>query len=440
MKKFSVTDINRFFKTSIVIAAVIWCNVFAFAIPYFSGQAGSALKLQLEPDQAPDFMFESYFSGQFDLSPSFIFRTTGSLVTSDSIFSNGLFRNINAIVSLDELSLTYRGFMGNVSHYMSFFVGDSDPAGSCTFLRRHYGLAEFQSKLAESPFGTDKSRIVDMSGIGGSYVVDFLKSLSLGMYVYYNKTGLTSFTTSTVISATDIVTTTVTKTKIVESLNSDLRFAGAWPQVAFDLVFGANMPIERTIENRSGHEEKVIMLIRRGDLHLGFTALFGSANASNMIVQAGFSKLIIDPNTLLSNQPLSLNDCYIFIEPRFVTKNLIFSLALYNIPEKTLENFLYLTYPVGMSLTLSSPWFLSGGKKLQFGVIGVVSFTKGMEFLINNPAAIVSALEVSVRPFGTVNFRQGKLNFSANLDCMKVDSWESFCKSFSMVIGYKYLF
>ena len=300
-------------KKILTVVFCLTCFIYTtFAFPYFTGTIGIGGKLQPEPKKFPSILMDSYFAGQFDLSQNLLLRTSFSMYTTESILKNNLFRNTEAIFNLDEISLTYRGSFGQLSHLLGVYIGEYDPVGSDVFLQRQFGIPSFSSKLTESICGISRAKIYDMSGIGGSYVVKFPQS-ALGFNIYYNKTEL--------------------EENLLESLNTDVRFASAWNLGAFDLSFGFTMPMKHEIIIDSDTTQKVILLIERADMHAGLTAFFGSSNSSSLLFQAGFTKLIIDPNEENNEKVLSFDDVYVLIEPRFVSKSMCL-VRRHNHPQK----------------------------------------------------------------------------------------------------------
>ena len=321
------------------IFAVLFCLLFfiytAFTYPYFTGTIGIGGKIQPEPEKFPQVLMDSYFAGQFDLSKNLFLRTSFSMYTTESIFKDITFKNTESIFSLDEISLTYLGSFGQISHLLGIHLGEYEPVGSDVFLQRQFGIPSFASRLTESICGISRAKIYDMSGIGGSYVVKLPKNIAVGTSIYYNKTE--NFETPE-------------EDDISESFNTDFRFASAGRIGAIDLTFGLTMPMKREIVHDNGDTQKVILLIERADMHAGLTAFLGSSNSSSLLFQAGFTKLIIDPSEENDEKVLSLNDVYILVEPRFVSKSMCISLSLFNMPKETRENLFYVENPVGISL------------------------------------------------------------------------------------------
>lgn len=431
-KHFNIlTNRIKFSKKALILCTFLCISVIANSEPFFSGVAGIGGRIQPVTDSIiPTTLVDAYFAGQFDLSQSVILRSSFSMYTVDSIFGDNLMNNTPSYFNLDELSFTYRGFIGTISHFLSAYIGEYDPVGSDVFLQRQFGIPSFSSKLTESICGVSKAKIYDMSCIGGSYLIRFPQNLALGIYAYYNKgpdwTQLTMGATEAEIEAADDV----------ESINTDLRFAGAWQSVNLDIAVGLTLPIEKEIVS-GANTEKVLLLIRRADMHAGITAYFGGSNSSSLLFQAGFTKLIIDPQQLTQEQALSFDNIYVLIEPRFVTSKICFSLSLFNMPLSVSDNLFYIKDPLGVSVSLYTPWLSLGGKKSQFGVMGTMSCQENLTNLIIDTNLLKENLRLFVSPYGIIHLGGGKLNFSVLSNVFAISNWDTFVANTSLMMGYK---
>ena len=427
----SITYYNSL-KSHKKIFAVVFCLLFfiytAFSYPYFTGTIGIGGKVQPEPEKFPNFLMDSYFAGQFDLSQNLFLRTSFSMYTTESIFKDITFKNTESIFNLDEISLTYRGSFGQVSHLLGVYLGEYNPVGSDVFLQRQFGIPSFASRLTESICGISRAKIYNMSGIGGSYLVKLPKNIALGANIYYNKTE--NFETPE-------------EDDSAESFNTDFRLASAGRLGAIDLSFGLTMPMKRELLLDNGDTQKVILLVERADMHAGLTAFLGSSNSSSLLFQAGFTKLIIDPNEEDNEKVLSLNDVYILVEPRFVSNSMCFSLSLFNMPKETRENLFYVDNPVGISVSLYTPWISLSGKKSQFGLMTTLSSSDSLDkFLIQQESEEddeekLSNLGLHISPYGIIYLGGGKLNFSLNVNAFNIKDWDSLLNNISLIAGYK---
>ena len=446
----ATTYYNRI-KSHKKFLAVGFCFLFftyiIFATPYFSGTMGIGSQFQPVQDEKPNLLMDSYFAGQFDLSNNLLLRTGLSIYTTESIIKESFFQNTPAIFSLDEISLTYRGSVGELSHFLGIYMGEYDPVGSDIFLQRQFGIPSFSSRLTESICGDSRAKIYEMSGIGGTYLIKLPQNLTFGANLYYNKVKDFTLSTSTKIEDTlSQIESDTTKDSFIESLNVDLRFAGAWNTAVLDFAVGLTMPMKKEIVLDDGNSQDVILLIERADMHAGFTAFLGSSNSSSLLFQAGFSKLIIDPTKVKDDKVLSFDDVYILVEPRFVSKNMNLSLSLFNMPASTRENLFHVKDPVGVSISLYSPWLSLSGNKSQFGLMTTISSSKTLENIIidnktttDEDTKLFGDLNLFISPYGTIHMGAGKLNFSLNVNALDIKDFDSFFSNVSIIAGYKVL-
>lgn len=421
-------------KLLVILLCGLLFSYTAFSTPYFNGTMGIGGRFQPVPEKFPDLLMDAYFAGQFDLSQSVTLRTSLSMFTTESILKESIFQNTDAKFNLDEISLTYRGSVGSISHFLGAYIGEYDPVGSDIYLQRQFGIPSFASRLTQTICGISKAKIYDMAGIGGTYNIRFPQNVSLGFNIYYNKAkDWTSFNLGKDTEDIDFV----------ESLNTDFRFAGAWRAAAIDLSVGLTMPMKKEITYGDGQSQNVILLIERADMHAGLTAFFGSSNSSSLLFQAGFTKLIIDPDKPETEKILSFDDVYILIEPRFISRNLCLSLALFNMPSSTKENLFYIEDPVGVNVSLYTPWLSLKGNKSQFGLMATMSSSKSLDNIMNNKGddpdfnVIKENLRLFISPYGTICLGAGKLNFSLNVNAFDIKDWNTFLNNVSVIAGYK---
>lgn len=422
---------NHPFIKALLVSVFLAGSLFnVHAVPFFSGMAGAGLSFQPVPNAfLPQLYTDAFFAGQFDISQNLILRADVSVYT-DNILGDNILKNTPAYFSLDEVSITYSGFLGTLSHYLSGFVGETDPIGSDLFLRRHFGIPSFGSKITETQRGITGTKIYPMSGIGGSYVLRLPFNMASGVYLYYNKTSLlqnipaVDGTTEVPAEAED---TSLTRMVDNESLNIDLRFAGAWSAVNLDFAAGFTLPFEKTDSN----EDKVILLIRRADLHTGISMLIGSSYTSSLLFQAGLTKLIFNPNELNNEQILAFKDVYILIEPRFVAKNAGFAFSLYNIPPEVSERLFYISNPLGVNVSIYSSNIQILGKPSQFGAHITLSVPESTIQITPD------MLNLQVAPFGTMNVGGGKLDAAVMCNVLGIVNFTTFIQNTRFSIGYK---
>lgn len=401
---------KHFFVT--LFLTVVLVNV--SAVPFFSGMAGAGLTFQPVPNTfLPELYTDAFFAGQFDITQNLILRADVSVYT-ENILGNNILKNTPAYFSLDEVSITYMGYLGTMSHYLSAFIGETDPIGSDLFLRRHFGIPAFGSKITETQRGISGTKIYPMSGIGGSYVLRLPYNMASGMYVYYNKTSLTGSEVDPAVIDND-------------SLNIDLRFAGAWPSVVIDFAAGFTLPFEKTDANN----EKVIVLIRRADLHTGVSMLFGSSYTSSLLFQAGLIKLVFKPNEENNEKVLAFKDIYMLIEPRFMAKTIGFAFTLYNIPAEVSERLFYISNPLGVNISMFSLNTQIFGKPSQIGAHVTLSVPETTMQITAN------MLNLQIAPFGTINIGGGKLDAAVMCNVLGIKDFNTFVQNTKFSLGYK---
>ncbi len=408
--------------------------------------AGAGLSFQPIPNTIlPELYTDAFFAGQFDISQNIILRADVSVYT-DNILGDNILKNTPAYFSLDEVSITYSGFLGTLSHYLSAFVGESDPIGSDLFVRRHFGIPAFGSKIAETQRSITGTKIYPMSGIGASYILRLPFNMASGVYLYYNKTSLLQNVPvvpddtapaedpAETDAAEDEVEAPVTPAEPIvsqmidnESLNVDLRFAGAWPAVTLDFTAGFTLPFEKT----DSDDQKVILLIRRADLHTGLSMLIGSSYTSSLLFQAGLIKLIFNPNEEENEKVLAFKDVYILIEPRFVAKNVGFAFSLYNIPPEVSERLFYISNPLGVNVSIYTSNIQILGKPSQFGAHITLSVPESTIQITPD------MLKLQVAPFGTMNVGGGKMDAAIMCNVLGISSFDTFISNTRFSIGYK---
>ena len=434
-KNLTIAKKHLFFTFFLTVAVL---NV--SAVPFFSGMAGAGLSFQPIPNAfLPELYTDAFFAGQFDISQNIIFRADVSVYT-DNILGDNILKNTPAYFSLDEVSITYSGFLGTLSHYLSAFVGETDPIGSDLFLRRHFGIPAFGSKITETQRGITGAKIYPMSGIGASYVLRLPFNMASGVYLYYNKTSLLQNIPAVQTDEADeepaeeAAEDPVTPVEPIavqaidnESLNVDLRFAGAWPVITLDFAAGFTLPFEKTDSN----EQKVILLIRRADLHTGISMLIGSSYTSSLLFQAGLIKLIFNPNEEDEEKVLAFKDVYILIEPRFVAKNVGFAFSLYNIPPEVSERLFYISNPLGVNVSIYTSNIQILGKPSQFGAHITLSVPESTIQITPD------MLNLQVAPFGTMNIGGGKLDAAVMCNVLGITNFDTFIQNTRFSIGYK---
>ena len=280
----------------------------AFDLPVFSGYTGLLTSVNNKTLEGQLLM-----SGQLDFSGRLLLRG-GIYIQTESIeFDTS---DKNAYFTLEEGSATYVFNLGNLTNYVSLFLGNYEPIGSDVFLQRQFGIKPISSQFTTSFNGLNGNTIYKMNGFGGAYTVHLNQNMALGAYIY---------------KATN---------NNINYANTDLRFAGVFDKFTVDASVGLGFPIETTDDNNN----KVIILIRTLTLHGGATVLIGNSYGNSVFIQAGIKTLIFDPNSTksigLSND---ISNFYIFVEPRFVTPLVQLNMSFFVLPVSNMKDMLYLS-------------------------------------------------------------------------------------------------
>ena len=146
-------------------------------------------------------------------------------------------------------------------------------------------------------------------------------------------------------------------------MNTDIRVAGVSNAFVGDFLFGASFPLESTDADGNA----VVLIIRRAEFHLGFTALIGDNPYANLYVQAGLARIQAKPDS--GNSVLSLADLYAFIEPRFALYKTVFSLSMFTLPEQTYKKTAHIDEATGAAFMIRSTACNLGSTQGIFGGI-----------------------------------------------------------------------
>lgn len=391
------------------------------ATVFFNGETGFGTTIQpITTSIVPDLSLNGYFAGQFDLSSNLIFRTN-VLLETEPLFGDAFLKSTPAIVTVDELSITYHGHLGTISHYLSAFIGEVNPVGSDLFLQRHFGVPAFSSDITKSQQGISGCKIYPMNGVGFSYVLQFSKNMATGLYAYYG-------VLETEQELTNIADGTVSTVTVDEkSINIDLRLAGAWSVINFDLAAGFELPIKENIVDVDGLT--YFAASRQANLHAGLSTHIGSSYMSSLFLQAGIIKLIFEPN--VNEQVLSFSDVYALVEPRFIGEKVCFSFSLFNIPKKVSSKLFYITNPLGIDISIFTPTLTTIGNASTFGVHCTLSLPETV-FQIRP-----SLLELQIAPYAEIETNTGIFDATIKSNVLEITSWNAFIENTEVSLKYK---
>ncbi|MBE6350164.1 MAG: hypothetical protein E7062_05390 [Spirochaetaceae bacterium] len=438
---------NFFSEKKRTLLSIILINLLAFSwSASFSTEAGIVFDIDKLSKEVPTSL-DAFFQGQFNLTQNIFLRSKLSIET-ENLFSSEMLQNIPSTLNIDELSLTYAGNLGYLAHYISAFLGNYENLGNDAFLQRQFGIPSINSRFLLKTDGTSGVDIFSMSGIGLSYLVRMPQNNALGFYAYYNyeltteiesedteipNLGNSSTSNSTgstgndngifdiPTSPEDIITTSETR-----SINFDIRYGTAKNNIVFDCAFGVSLPLEDVSD-----DEDVILLIRRADLHGGFSVFFGNTSSSSLLLQAGISKLRLKPNT--EEKVLSLSDLFILLEPKFVTKKLVFAFTLFNIPEKARKNLYFVDNPLGVNVAIYSNNLLIRDNEAALGIHCTLSMPE------TSLELDFTKLGFALSPFFEMDIASGKITTVLQTSVLEVKSFKSFLENTKLSLSYKVL-
>ena len=102
-------------------------------------------------------------------------------------------------------------------------------------------------------------------------------------------------------------------------------------------------------------------------------------------------------------------------------------------------NLFYVNNPVGVSVSLYTPWISLSGRKSQFGLMTTLSSSNSLDSLMieGDKSTLKDTLGLNISPYGTMYLGAGKLNFSLNVNALSIKNWESFLNNICVIAGYK---
>lgn len=306
---------------------------------FFSGTAGTSLDiLPAAHIENAEVRFKGFYRAQMQIGQRFFSNGAISL-RSGNVFQSPQLRDIPSLFNIDELSLMYRFKIEKSTAQLSLFFSEYEPLGADTFAGRYVGAKKFTSYLLKKQIGIPAPSIIPVSGIGGAFTVTYSAPVAQALYFYYDKKYGS------------------------EQLNTDMRVAGVSNAFVGDFLFGASFPLESTDADGNA----VVLIIRRAEFHLGFTALIGDNPYANLYVQAGLARIQAKPDS--GNSVLSLADLYAFIEPRFALYKTVFSLSMFTLPEQTYKKTAHIDEATGAAFMIRSTACNLGSTQGIFGGI-----------------------------------------------------------------------
>ncbi|MCR5613997.1 hypothetical protein [Treponema sp.] len=332
---------------SIFFAALIMSNT-AFADITFSGMAGGTIGVagQTGQDAGFNIPFAAFAAIQLNFDSWGIFRSNLGLITK-SLANGNIFTGQDATLKMNEISLVLTRINADVKHYFGFYLGTYEVVGRDEFLQRQFGIDPISSLLTKSVSTLSPGiPLYDNQGTGFSYTASFGKLPGVaGANIYL------SFTSNN-----------------TPQLNIDLRTAWTSNFITADISFGVGAPLQNKYANTD-----VILLIDTIYFHAGATILLGSRYTHGLLLQAGIQSVKLTPGSFDRNFSTA-EDITFLIEPRIYTKSVKSRVTLYNIPEKALNETLYLRDPFGVAFTIYSDTIPVKNNSMTFGTHLIASF------------------------------------------------------------------
>lgn len=394
-------------KKYFFIIALISCLFLGFAESVFNSYAGASLDIGAKENNEKGIALKlnGVFAGQYTLDNSFSIRGQFS-VTTDDIFDNGIFQDTPAWFTINELSATYRFLTETVNHQASIFIGEFESFGSDSFVKKYFGSRNFSSPILLPYLGLDTVGMIKFDGIGFAYSVKFPSPKALGLYFYYDITE-----EENQISG---------ELEDVKKLNGALRFSAAWDSIILDADFGISLPLK----TKTSSGEDVILVIEYAELHTGISLLLGNNPITNLFLQVGINKLDLNPKSI--TPILSIEDVYLFMEPRFTTKYLKCNVAFFCLPTAVLSELQFINNPIGCNISFTSQPFIMFGKNADFGCNFTVSTA-------NLTSAEITNYDFQITPYINLYAFNGVFNVMTTINTMDFKK-PSF---FTLSLGYK---
>ncbi|MBQ1662903.1 MAG: hypothetical protein II054_10410, partial [Treponema sp.] len=295
------------FTASALCAAI---SATALQLPTFSGNLGFLGEVTPEPT----INAQSYFAGQIDFSGRFLFRTEFSVAADSLQDSINDASNVQSAFNIQEISGTFNFSTGQVTHYVSAFLGEFEPIGSDIFLKRQFGVQSISSNLMDSWHSYNGASAYPFYGLGASYALHIVKNYATALYVSRN---------------TDSVTG-------VNSLDTNLRFATVSHSMILDVATGLSFVLG---------ESGGIFSIDTITLHGGLNLLAGNRNFLSFFLQAGVSDYTIDAQ---SGHKFNNDSIYVLFEPRLVLNGFHIAPSAFILPFEAQNKMLFLHYPEEM--------------------------------------------------------------------------------------------
>ena len=406
---------NSHLYKKILIALFTLFQVYAHAETFFSGFAGAVSDLDFykkeeyesgNPDFAPQLIVDMFFSGQFNLSQNIILHTEFSVETSD-LFSGSIFKKTDAKFRIDELSIIFRSQFGNITNYFSAFAGSYEPIGSDIFLRRQFGIKPIVSKITNTWQGIKGSVLNSHFGFGGADVILHSdKPLAFGIYAYVNQ-----------------------ELDDCYVFNSDLRFACVYRYFTFDVAAGIGVPL---INNSKINDS--LVSIEKIYWRAGANMLLGNAQTTSLFIQAGISDIPFSKKQ--TEFRINKETTYLLFEPRFKFKTFQTDITVFNLPQATIDDFIFIKDTLGLNLHVYTDNLYLKNHIFTFGIHTTLSFPEKTFADLIYIQELFDNYSITVSPYTTTKFIKGELNIMLQTRISDIIKLEP-VKAFTVNIGFK---
>ncbi|MCR5763648.1 MAG: hypothetical protein K6G00_09745 [Treponema sp.] len=393
---------KKYISSIIIVISFTIISISALESPYFTGYAGFSGNFTSDSNADkfdPAFYSASYFGGQINFFDTLIFRSEFSIETGN-IFAGNIFESTErspSFFKLQEVSATYKFNTSSLKHYISIFYGEYEPIGSDIFLQRQFGITKISSHLTETWQGINGGSINHFYGGGISYAVRLEQPIAFGTYLYKNHNDYYN----------------------QDSINMDLRIAGAFPMLTFDASSGISLSSGST----EGTLDEYALIIREASFHGGFNFLIGnSSELISIYSQAGFSNLIFAPgkDNHRDDTEQALDELYFLIEPRVNLRQLSFALTFFNIPYSKLQSgaYEYIHNPMGISATVSTNYFHLGDLNYTMGMHATLTLSdRPIKSAINDG---IWKRNFYISPYANFPLFGGELSSSLTINCTQL--------------------
>ena len=331
-------------KKAFITAAFSLFTLFCAEAGTFSGKGAVKGDFYSNPKSGsfkPVLNLSGFFAGQMDFSNHLHVRSEFSLETGN-IVGAGINNDIDAAFRLDEFSATYDFTFQGANHYLTFFAGDFEPAGSDLFIMRHFGCEGITSHFTESWTGLKGTFLFNSYGIGGDWSFKMPSiPVAAGLTLYKNNDN---------------------KDKD-NQFNIDLRTAAVTRFFTIDAKGGIGIPV-----SSKNKEEDALLFINKIYAHCGIDLLIGNNYSQALFVQAGFASLPIKAGSL--DNEIDSDDIYLLVEPRLYTEKFRAHLTLFSIPAVNTERLLFIGYKetLGANLCLYTDQLYIKNTDETFGI------------------------------------------------------------------------